>query len=58
MGTYFSPGGPKTGLTEQDLIGRDDEYVEQAKEDHVADEVRPPWWIRLRRVLRRRSPSR
>jgi hypothetical protein len=49
--------GQRPDLNEKFLKGRHDEFAERARKDHLSDEVRPPWWVRLRRALRGRRSS-
>ena len=53
MSTYF--GGPKTPLDKANLDERHEGYIEQARKDHAADEVKPSWWRRLIEAFRPRS---
>jgi hypothetical protein len=51
----IGPEGPELNKKLTEELQHDAE--ERARLEHIADEIHPPWWLRIRRSLRARRSS-
>jgi hypothetical protein len=52
MAGSYDPQYPRPDVNRDLDKGRQREAEERARKDHIADEIRPPWWRRLGQALR------
>jgi hypothetical protein len=53
----YVPQSPRPDINREIAFERQHEMDERARQEYVADGIRPPWWRRLRRALRGRRSS-
>jgi len=57
MGFEYPYPGQNPELTQQAQAERLRDAEERARDEQLAEEIRPRWWIRVRRSLRRRRSA-
>jgi predicted nicotinamide N-methyase len=53
----YVPQYPRPDVNREIASEHQHEMDERARQEHLADGIRPPWWTRLRRALRGRRSS-
>jgi hypothetical protein len=53
----YVPQSPRPDINREIASERQREMDERARQEHLADGIRPPWWTHLRRALRGRRSS-